>query len=60
MKNCIICAIAMFMLASCASQNIDQTKVADTQSVEEQPKEKKSNRDCKRRTTGTRLSKRSC
>lgn len=58
MKKCIICSIAMFMLASCASQNIDQTKVADNQTAETQSKDKKSNKDCKRRSTGTRLSKR--
>ena len=58
MKNCILCAIVMFMLASCASQNIDQSKVTDTQAVEEQPKKKQSSRDCKRKSTGSRLAKR--
>jgi len=55
MKKCIIGSIAIFLLASCASQNIDQIKVAEVETVEKQSKEKKSDRDCRRRSTGSRV-----
>jgi outer membrane biogenesis lipoprotein LolB len=54
MKKIFISAIVVFMLTSCASQNIEQTKVADAQTVEKQSKEKKSYRDCKKKITGSR------
>ncbi len=55
MKKILISSVAMFMLASCASQNIEQTKVAEAQTVEKEPVQKKRRyNDCKKKKTGSR------
>ena len=54
MKKILISSVAMFMLVSCASQNIEQTKVAKTQTVEKDSKQKTNYRDCRKKSTGSR------
>lgn len=60
MKKIFISAIAILVLASCASSGIEPLKVAETnvaknEKVENKTKEKKSARHCSRATTGSRL-----
>ena len=55
MKKIIISLLAMFMLASCATQDIGHGKVAESQTTESKAKVKKALRDCKKKNTGSRV-----
>lgn len=55
MTKIIISLVALFMLASCASQNLEENGVADAQTEQKQEKSKKRYRSCDRKTMGSRV-----